>query len=63
MIMPRKEKQYHVVWEIDVYATSAKEAAQKARILQARPDTSATIYEVKEFDSKKDAVTIDLLEE
>jgi hypothetical protein len=37
-----------VIWEVDIDAESATEAAQEARAVQLRPDTSATVFDVWE---------------
>jgi hypothetical protein len=56
---------YHVTWEIDIAADNPRQAAQKAQLNQQknRPDFWCGVFEVKEFDSDEDAVTIDLDEE
>lgn len=41
-------KLYRVVWEIDVEADDAVEAAWRARELHCSPDTTATIYTVRD---------------
>jgi hypothetical protein len=54
-------KLYHVVWEIDIYAQSPREAAKEAQAIQQDKDTMATVFDVTEEDSGK-AVRIDLAE-
>ena len=39
-----------VVWEIDVDADSAREAAEKALRIQRDPDSIATVFDVVEKD-------------
>ncbi len=55
-------KLYHVVWEIDVYAESPREAAKEAQAIQQDKDAMATVFDVAEEDSDK-TVRIDLAEE
>ena len=52
-------KRYHVVWEIDIYARSPREAARKAQEMQQDQDTTATVFDVTQEDSDK-TVRIDL---
>jgi hypothetical protein len=57
--MPR----YRVSWEIDIVdAVSPEDAARQAHAIQQRPGTSATVFDVIEFDSGGEAVSIDLTE-
>lgn len=44
--MATEQKQWLVTWEIDVYADDPKEAAEKARSLQAHKDSLATVFTV-----------------
>jgi hypothetical protein len=37
---------FRVIWEIDIEATSPKEAAQQARVIQLTPGMSATVFDV-----------------
>jgi len=37
---------YHVTWAIDIEADSPREAAEKARYYQTKPDTIATVFDV-----------------
>ena len=55
-------KLYHVVWEIDVYARSPREAAKEAQAIQQDKEAMATVFDVAEEDSDK-TVRIDLAEE
>ena len=63
--MKRTEKQkttlYHVVWEIDIYAQSPREAAKEAQAIHQDKDSTATVFDVTEEDSDK-TVRIDLAE-
>jgi len=38
--------EFRVIWEIEIEADSAKEAAQEARAIQLTPGTSATVFDV-----------------
>jgi hypothetical protein len=38
--------EFRVIWEIDIEATSPKEAAQEARAIQLTPGMSATVFDV-----------------
>ncbi len=40
--------EFRVIWEIDIDADSPMEAAQEARTVQLRPDTTATVFSVWE---------------
>lgn len=55
-------KTYHVQWEIEVDADSPKEAAKAALAIQRNPESTATIFDVLEFDTDGDAVRIDLFD-
>jgi hypothetical protein len=46
MAAAAEQKQYLVTWEIDIWAEDPKEAAEKARSLQAYRDSLATVYTV-----------------
>jgi hypothetical protein len=52
-------KFYHVVWEIDLYAQSPRDAAKEAQAIQQDKDTVATVFDVTEEDGNK-IVRIDL---
>ena len=47
------EKLYHVVWEIDIYARSPREAAKKAQAIQQDKDSTATVFDVTKENSDK----------
>lgn len=51
--------EYRVVWEIDVVAASAREAAEAARTIQKNPGSHATVFQVSDG---KETVRVDLLE-
>jgi hypothetical protein len=51
-----------VIWEIDIEATSPKEAAQEARVIQLTPGMSATVFDVWAHGAGK-MHRIDLVEE
>lgn len=48
---PSPEKEYRVLWEIDVSAPSPRDAALRARYFQ-RPDSSACVFDVRDPDSE-----------
>jgi len=52
-------KLYHVIWEIDIYAQSPRDAAREAQAIQQDKDAMATVFDVTEEDSEK-TVRIDL---
>lgn len=54
--------EYTVVWEIQVDAESPEEAARKAKRLQARPDTTADVYEVHAPDGKAEEIDLSALD-
>jgi len=54
-------KRHRVTWDIDIWADSPKEAAQKARQTQLTPDNTATVFTVTPEDG--DPVQVDLLED
>ena len=54
-------KLYHVVWEIDIYARSPREAVKEAQAIQQDKNTTATVFDVMEEDGDK-TVRIDLAE-
>lgn len=41
-------KSYHVMWEIDLDATSAEDAARRALKIQRDPGSMATVFDVTE---------------
>jgi hypothetical protein len=44
--MPVKKLEFRVIWEIEIEADSPKEAVQRAREVQLRPDMPATVFDV-----------------
>lgn len=58
-------KTYRVVWEIDVEATSARDAAKQAMHIQKRPfETSMThFFDVIDKNGKKEPVDLDFEKE
>lgn len=54
------EQRFHVVWEIDIYAETPKQAAEQAFAAMQRPNTSANYFEV--FDQDGVQTNIDLEE-
>ena len=54
-------KLYHVVWEIDIYAQSPRDAAKEAQTIQQDKDSIATVFDVTEEGGGK-TVRIDLAE-
>ncbi len=42
--------EYRVAWEIDIYATSHREAAQQAWEIQRDPESTATVFDVYRLD-------------
>lgn len=55
------DQRFHVVWEIDIYAETAREAAQQAWGHMRRPDSTANYFEV--FDQDGEQTNVDLSEE
>ena len=43
-----KERQFHVTWEIEVWAADPTDAARKAREIQLRPESIATVFVVQD---------------
>jgi hypothetical protein len=56
------EMEFRVIWEIDIDAEGAKEAAQQARAIQLTPGMSATVFDVWAYVAGK-MHRIDLVEE
>jgi len=50
---PVSALEFRVIWEIEIEAECPKEAAQKAREVQLRPDMPATIFEVWDHAGQK----------
>lgn len=53
---------YYVEWRIDITASSPEAAARKAREIQLRKDSSATVFHVITAGTGEDFETIDLTE-
>lgn len=51
MIGIRTLHEYHVIWEIDVDATSYRQAAKEALEVQRDPDSTATVFDVYRIDT------------
>ncbi len=54
--------EFRVIWEIDIDADGAQEAAQQARAIQLTPGMSATVFDVWAYVAGK-MHRIDLVEE
>src|ERR1700677_3755853 len=54
--------EFRVIWEIDIDAEGAKDAAQQARAIQLTPGMSATVFDVWAYTAGK-MHRIDLVEE
>lgn len=52
--------EYKVIWEIEIEAESAEEAARKAFEIQRDPDSIATVFNIKAPNGEE--FIIDLLE-
>ena len=52
---------YRVIWEIDIEAGSARQAAQRALEIQRNPESIATVFAV--CNAAGNAETVDLEEE
>lgn len=59
--MTEEEKEYRVVWEIDIVASSPREAAKQALEIQRDPESLATVFDI--LDEDGDSHRVDLLEE
>jgi hypothetical protein len=55
------EQHYRVVWEIDIFAQTPKEAAEKAWGHMRHPDSTANVFEV--FDQDGGRTHVDLMED
>lgn len=51
---------YNVIWEIDIDASSAKEAAEKALEIQRDPESIAMVFQIKSSAMKEPKI-VDLL--
>lgn len=54
---------YRVEWSIDLEAETPREAAEMAFQIMQKPGTTATVFDVAEFDSDGEAVRVDLMVE
>ena len=51
---------YRVLWEIDIFdADSRREAAEKALEIQRRPDSTATVFTVRNETDESAVVDLD----
>lgn len=41
-----KNKHYHVVWEVDIWASTPRKAAEEALKMQRDPNGTATVFDV-----------------
>lgn len=57
--MKNERTTYRVVWEIDVEADSATEAAQKARGYQLNPDAAVGYFEAIDGEGRRVGVDLD----
>ena len=57
----RTTQSYHVVWEIDVDATSPSDAAKQALALVQEPGTHAVVFDI--FSEDGESTRVDLLED
>jgi hypothetical protein len=46
------EVEYNVQWNIDIYATSPREAAENAKKIHLDKDSTANLFQVKRFDEE-----------
>lgn len=51
-------KDYHVVWEIDVVATSPEDAAEEAFKHMQRPGTTAVVFDVTDDNGRTTRVDL-----
>jgi hypothetical protein len=51
--MPVSQLEFRVIWEIEIEADCPKEAVQRAREVQLRPDMPATVFEVWDHARQK----------
>ena len=56
------EQRFHVVWEIDVYAETPRNAALQAFLIMQEPFTTANYFEVFDQDGNKTAVDLEEVE-
>ena len=55
------EQRFHILWEIDEFAETPREAAEKAWERMRSPDSTACYFEV--FDQDGVGTSVDLAEE
>jgi len=53
---------YEITWTIQLSGKNPVDAAKAALQIMQDKNSTATVFNVKEMDSEKDAVTVDLLE-
>lgn len=53
------EQRFHVVWEIDIYANTPREAAKQAFAHMQRLNTTANYFEVYDQDGEKTIVDLE----
>jgi hypothetical protein len=53
--------EYHVTWEIDLYADSPCEAAKEARAIHRDPDSLATVFDVTDETGETPRVDLEEL--
>ena len=53
------EQRFHVVWEIDVYAETPRDAAVQAFACMQKPFTTANYFEVFDQDGNKTSVDLE----
>jgi hypothetical protein len=51
--IPENQLEFRVIWEIEIEADSPKEAVQRAREVQLRPDMPATVFDVWDHARQK----------
>ncbi len=54
------ETRYRVEWVIDIEAESPEDAARQALAIQRKPDSTATVFDVVEYDTDGESVRVDL---
>ncbi len=55
------ERRFLVTWEMDIFAASPREAAEKALAVHRKPTSVATVFDVQEH-GRQETVRIDLEE-
>ena len=61
--MPKEQKEYLVEWAIELVADSPEAAAEEALRVHRDPESTATVFSVREFESGGDEIRIDVLPE